>query len=118
MPRSSRGSSGHRGHRNRKRHGEQGRSAAVAQRMDAAAARESAEPEVVAVPADDAAAPAPSPMPAPTPRRAPAPQPPGTTVSGAGLHGDPLLTKELIRIGVFAVFIAVLLVVLTTVLGE
>ena len=116
MPRSSRGSSGHRGHRNRKRHGEQGRSAAVAQRMDAAAARESAEPEVVAVPADDAPAPAASP--APPPRRAPVPQPPGTTVSGAGLHGDPLLTKELIRIGVFATFIAVLLVVLTTVLGE
>ena len=116
MPRSSRGSSGHRGHRNRKRHGEQGRSAAVAQRMDAAAARESAAPEVVAVPADDDAAPAP--MPAPPPRRAPAPQPPGTTVSGASLQGDPLLTKELIRIGVFAVFIAVLLVVLTTVLGE
>ena len=46
------------------------------------------------------------------------PQPPGTTVSGAGLHGDPLLTKELIRIGVFATFIAILLVVLTTVLSE
>ena len=51
--------------------------------------------------------------------------PPHTRASVAGLdglgrfrHGDPLLNKELVRIGALAAFIAVLLVVLTTVLGD
>ena len=116
MPRSSRGATGHRGHRNRKRSSTRAQPTAAAQAVAPATVAAPAEveaPAVEATPATTASA-----APAAPPRRAPAPQPLGTTVSGASVQGDPLLKKELIRITALAGFIAVLLVLLTTVLRD
>ena len=116
MPRSSRGASGHRGHRSRRRQGSQ----SVASVAPQPSVPDSATAAVTPATPTDTETPSPvaSQAPASPPRRTPAPQSPGTTVSGASVHGDPLLNKELVRIAAFAVFIAILLVVLTTVLGD
>ena len=110
MPRSSRGSTSHRGHRTRGRHNEQPQAAtaAVATPQDATAV--DADEEV----ADSAES---TQVPEQAPRVAtPAPQPAPTTVSGTTMRGDPLLTKELIRIAVLATVILALLITFTTLL--
>ena len=110
MPRSSRGSTSHRGHRTRGRHNEQPQAAtaAVATPQDATSVdadeelADSAESTQVREPAPHAAALAPQPAP--------------TTVSGTTMRGDPLLTKELIRIAVLAAVVLALLITFTTLL--
>ncbi len=110
MPRSSRGSTSHRGHRTRGRHTErpQASQAAVAIPQDVAAVdadeevADSAESTQVREPAHRVAT--------------PAPQSAATTVSGTTMRGDPLLTKELIRIAVLAAVVLALLITFTTLL--
>ena len=119
MPRSSRGATGHKGHRTRKNRAGAPKASVAAQQVAPASAEPAAE---ATVPASADAAPEAPPTaaaaPATPPRRTTVAQPPGATVSGASVQGDPLLNKELIRITALAVFTAVLLIVLTTVLGD
>ena len=110
MPRSSRGSTSHRGHRTRGRHNDQPQAATAAVAMPQDATAVDADEEV----ADSAE---PTQVRAPAPRIAtPAPQPTPTTVSGTTMRGDPLLTKELIRIAVLAALVLALLITFTTLL--
>ena len=109
MLRSSRGSTSHRGHRTRGRHNEQAQvTTAVREPQEASAAAtgeevaESAQPNEVRAPAPRVVT--------------PTPQPVATTVSGTTLRGDPLLTKELIRISILAVLVLALLITFTTLL--
>ncbi len=120
MPRSSRGATGHRGHRTRKNRAGAPKASVVAQTAAPVSAEPVAEstPETTISADAPSASPAATAAPATTPRRATVSQPPGATVSGASVQGDPLLNKELIRIAFFAVITAILLVVLTTVLGN
>lgn len=106
MPRSSRGSTAHRGHRTRGRHGEDARAATAVRTPGESTA---VAPDVEAAEVDN---PDTAPEPAPRPA-APSPQPLATTVSGTTLRGDPLLTKELIRISLLAALIFALLITLT-----
>ncbi len=107
MPRSSRGSTSHRGHRTRGRHNEPAETTTPV----ATPEETPAEGDDVEATSDDQQAVAPT----PAPRAAvPTPQPLAAAVSGTTMRGDPLLTKELIRITVLAVVVMALLVTFTT----
>jgi len=105
MPRSSRGSTSHRGHRTRGRHNEPAQDTTAVAAPQEATAEGSADDENTGD----------QPEIAPVPRVATqAPQPAAATVSGTTMRGDPLLTKELIRISALAVVVLALLVTFTT----
>ena len=103
MPRSSRGSTSHRGHRTRGRHDETAQSTTPVETLvegDIEEATTDNQPGAASTPAPRTAA--------------PTPQPASTTVTGTTMRGDPLLTKELIRITVLAMVVLSLLVTFTT----
>ena len=105
MPRSSRGSTSHRGHRTRGRTNEttqQATKIAAPQEVASTQNITTGQPVAPAVLFDRVTK--------STPQRA------VTAISGTTLQANPLLTKELIRISVFATMVLALLTAFTTLL--